>query len=95
MAPDHGQLSLGYQGESPKMVDQTLNAEGLLCPLPVLKARKTLAGMAPGEILAVRVTDRGAVQDFAAFAEASGHALLENTEEDGVLIFHLRKAAPG
>ncbi len=74
------------------MVDRILDAEGLLCPLPVLKARKALAAMAPGAILEVRATDRGAVQDFAAFAEASGHDLITSDEVDGILVFRLRKA---
>ena len=77
------------------MVDRTLNAVGLLCPLPDLKARKALADMAPGTILEVRATDRGAVKDFTAFAEASGHALLASEEIDGILVFRLQKVSPG
>ncbi len=76
------------------MVDRTLNAEGLLCPLPVLKARKALGDMAPGAILEVRATDPGAVADFAAFAEASGHALIASDDIGGILIFRLQKAPP-
>ena len=76
------------------MVDRTLNAEGLLCPLPVLRARKALAQMEAGAVLEVRATDPGARKDFEAFAEAAGHDLLRSDEADGVLIFHLRKASP-
>lgn len=50
-----------------------LDARGLKCPLPVLKARKTLRSMAVGEILAVLVTDPGAPQDFQHFCATTGH----------------------
>lgn len=62
---------------------QTLDARGLNCPLPVLKARKRLAGMGPGERLVVLATDPRAPDDFRAFCEAAGHALLEDGAADG------------
>lgn len=62
---------------------QTLDARGLSCPLPVLKARKRLAGMGPGERLVVLATDPRAPDDFRAFCEAAGHALLEEGPAGG------------
>jgi tRNA 2-thiouridine synthesizing protein A len=59
--------------------------------MPVLKARKALKEMPPGEILEVLATDPGAVQDFAAFCETTGCELLESAESDGVYSFRLKK----
>ncbi len=61
-----------------------LDARGLSCPLPVLKARKRLKEMAPGGRLLVLATDPKAPADFVDFCEASGHRLLASGEEEGV-----------
>ena len=53
-----------------------LDARGLKCPLPVLKARKALQAIAPGEVLTVLATDPGAPDDFVQFCATTGHALL-------------------
>ena len=71
--------------------ETTLDLKGLLCPLPVLRAQKALRALAPGARVVVLATDPSAVKDFAAFAEASGHALLESSEADGVYRFYLEK----
>jgi tRNA 2-thiouridine synthesizing protein A len=69
-----------------------LDAKGLLCPLPVLKARRALKTVAPGAVLEVLATDPGAVKDFEHFCQTTGCELLESSEEpDGVLRFRLRK----
>lgn len=60
-----------------------LDARGLKCPLPVLKARKALKPLAPGEVLEVLADDPAAPKDFRAFAETTGHRLAES-ELDGV-----------
>lgn len=60
-----------------------LDARHLACPLPVLRARKLLQGMAPGARLEVLATDPAARRDFPDFAETSGHRLLEATEQEG------------
>ena len=57
-------------------VDQQLDARGLICPLPVLRAQKRLTAMSPGEILEVLATDPAAPEDFRGFCEATGHRLL-------------------
>jgi len=68
-----------------------LDLTGLLCPLPVLRTQKVLRSLPTGAELTVLATDPGAVRDFAAFAEAGGHALLESSVADGVYRFRLRK----
>jgi tRNA 2-thiouridine synthesizing protein A len=72
--------------------DAELDATGLLCPLPVLKARKRLAALAPGAVLRMLADDPAARVDVPHFCAEQGHALL--SQEDGaagLLIFHLRK----
>lgn len=60
--------------------EERLDAQGLICPLPVLKARKVLLGMQAGEVLAVTVTDAQAPKDFALFCAEAGHSLLRVEE---------------
>jgi tRNA 2-thiouridine synthesizing protein A len=67
------------------MAEKLLDATGLSCPLPVLKARKALRDMAPGQTLEVLVTDPGAVEDFPVFCQSSGHELLESSILEGNL----------
>lgn len=70
----------------------TLDATGLLCPLPVLKARRVLKSVAAGGILEVLATDPGARKDFEHFCQTTGCELLLSREEDGgVLRFRLKK----
>jgi len=72
--------------------DQELDACGLNCPLPVLRASKTLAKMDTGRVLRVICTDPGSVKDFEAFAKQTGNKLLESSEHDGKFIYLLKKA---
>lgn len=73
-------------------VARELDVRGLNCPLPIVRAKQALNGMEGGEVLAVVATDPGAVRDFAAFAEQTGHGLLESREEGGEFYFLVRKA---
>ena len=73
------------------MWDVELDCEGLLCPLPVLKARKRLATMAAGQILCLRATDAMARIDLPHFCDQSGHVYLEAREE-GAVTLHLMRA---
>ena len=73
------------------MTTKILDATGLTCPLPVLRAKRALRELAAGEILEVHATDSGAVMDFAAFCETTGNRLLESTEADGVYRFRIEK----
>jgi tRNA 2-thiouridine synthesizing protein A len=68
-----------------------LDAIGLLCPMPLLKAKRALNAMDSGEKLRVSATDQGSVRDFQVFAEQSGHALLASEEIDGVYVHLLQK----
>jgi len=71
--------------------DQELDATGLHCPLPILRAKKTLNSMESGQILYIIATDPGALKDFSAFSKQTGHALLESRELDGKCYFYLKK----
>jgi tRNA 2-thiouridine synthesizing protein A len=69
-----------------------LDTSGMLCPLPVLKARRALKPLPPGALLEVIATDPGAVKDFEHFCNTTGCELLESKQEaGGVLRFRLRK----
>lgn len=71
--------------------DKELDARGLNCPLPILKAKKALADMFSGEVLRVVATDRGSVRDFQAFAKQTGNDLLLHTQNDNEFIFFLQR----
>jgi len=63
--------------------DKELDARGLNCPLPILKAKKALADMSSGQTLCVIATDSGSVRDFQAFAKQTGNELLEQKTVGG------------
>jgi tRNA 2-thiouridine synthesizing protein A len=73
--------------------DQELDARGLNCPLPILRAKKTLNAMTGGQILKIMATDPGSVKDFEAFAKQTGNELLDSSELDGEFHFMLKKIA--
>jgi len=68
-----------------------LDARGLNCPLPILKAKKALAEMATGEVLRITATDTGSVRDFQAFAKQTGNALLSHSQANGEFVFLMRR----
>jgi len=70
-----------------------LDAKGLRCPLPVLRARKAMKEVDPGGMLQVLATDPGAVKDFAHFCETTGHQLVESKQDGDVFCFLIRKTA--
>ena len=74
------------------MADQTLDAKGLNCPLPILKAKKALKGMSGGQVLAIESTDPGSVADFAAFCNQTGNELLSSVSAGDVYNFEIKKA---
>jgi tRNA 2-thiouridine synthesizing protein A len=74
------------------MADQTLDAKGLNCPLPILRAKKALNGMATGSVLQVLATDPGSVKDFEAFCRTTGNQLLESKIEGKVYEFLIRRS---
>ena len=71
--------------------DEELDASGLNCPLPILRAKKTLTGMEAGKVLHIIATDPGSVKDFEAFARQTGNELMESKEEGGKFLFLIKK----
>ncbi len=72
--------------------DRELDASGLNCPLPILRARKALSDMERGQTLRVISTDQGSVKDFEAFSKQTNTPLLSSTEEGGKFVFLLKKS---
>jgi tRNA 2-thiouridine synthesizing protein A len=75
------------------MADATLDAKGLNCPLPILKARKALKDVPDNGTLEILATDPGSVADFEAFCRQTGNEILEQSEDDGIYRFLIKKAA--
>ncbi|HCY12668.1 MAG: SirA family protein [Acidiferrobacteraceae bacterium] len=73
--------------------DLELDARGLNCPLPILRAKKTLNSMTGGQVLKIVATDPGSVKDFEAFANQTGNELVESSEQSGEFHFLLKKLA--
>ncbi len=71
--------------------DQELDASGLNCPLPILRAKKALAALSAGQVLHIIATDPGSVKDFEAFAKQTGNELTESREEGGKFHFLMKK----
>jgi TusA-related sulfurtransferase len=72
-------------------VDRELDARGLNCPLPILKAKKALSEMTSGQLLKVIATDPGSKRDFMAFARQTGNELVEQSEAGTDLIHILKR----
>ncbi len=75
------------------MADVTLDAKGLNCPLPILKAKKAINDVASGGTLEILATDPGSVADFEAFCRTTGNELVESKEEGGVYTYLIKKTA--
>jgi len=75
------------------MAVTVLDAKGLVCPLPVLRARKAMKSLAQGDILEIHATDPASRLDVPHFCDATGNDLLETRKEGEVLIFRIRKTA--
>ena len=75
------------------MADQTLDAKGLNCPLPILKAKKALKDVPAEGTLEVLSTDPGSMADFEAFCRTTGNELLESGQDDKVYRFLIKKTA--
>lgn len=71
--------------------DAELDALGLLCPLPVLKARKRLMGMAQGQVLRVLADDPAAIIDVPHFCNEAGHSLLSQEDDQGTQIYYIQR----
>ncbi len=71
--------------------DKDLDARGLNCPLPILRAKKALSDMGSGQVLRILATDIGSVKDFQAFCKQTGNELLEHSEANKEFTFYLKR----
>jgi tRNA 2-thiouridine synthesizing protein A len=71
--------------------DQVLDCKGLSCPMPIMKLAKTMKSLESGQVLELLGTDPGSKSDLPAWCEKTGNILLEQTEEDGVYHFFVKK----
>jgi tRNA 2-thiouridine synthesizing protein A len=76
---------------SGKTFDVELDVRKLACPLPILRAKKALAGMSAGQVLKVVATDAGSPKDFADFCSKTGNELLSSTEQGAEFVFLIRR----
>lgn len=83
---------MAHDGEDSAAIDKVLDARGLNCPLPILRAKKAIGELATGQVLHVISTDPGSVNDFASFCNQTGNALLSSREAGGAYEFQIRKA---
>ena len=73
-------------------IDAELDATGLNCPLPILKAKKALNDLQSGQTLRIMATDPGSKRDFEAFTKQTQHELLESDEQNGTFYYLIKKA---
>ena len=71
--------------------DKLLDAQGLACPMPIVKTKKSMNDMETGQVLEIHATDKGAKADLAAWSRSGGHELVQSTEENGVFKFWIKK----
>ena len=72
-------------------INKELDTRGLVCPLPILRTKKSLSEMTSGQVLKIVATDPGAVIDFQVFADQTGHELLSMSETSEEFVFLLKK----
>jgi tRNA 2-thiouridine synthesizing protein A len=73
--------------------DQMLDAKGMSCPLPILKTKKSIAGLSKDQVLKVETTDPGSKNDMASWAKRTGNEILKIEEGSGTFIFYIKKTA--
>ena len=73
--------------------DTELDASGLNCPLPILRAKKAISSMDNAQTIKIIATDPGSVKDFEAFCKQTGNELVSSGEEEGKFVFFIKKAA--
>ncbi|SDH86534.1 Rhodanese-related sulfurtransferase [Alteribacillus persepolensis] len=73
--------------------NETLDAKGLACPMPIVKTKKAMTDLEPGQVMEVQATDKGSTADLKAWAESTGHQYLGTVEEGDVLKHYVRKAS--
>ena len=70
----------------------SLDARGMNCPLPILRTKKTLSALSPGDTLSITSTDPGSVKDMQAFCNQTGHVLVSSNANQGEFVFLIRKS---
>ncbi len=73
--------------------NKVLDAKGLACPMPIVKTKKAMNELEPGQVMEIQATDKGSKADLKAWAETTGHQYLGTIEDDGVLKHYVRKAS--
>ncbi|MBJ3788098.1 sulfurtransferase TusA family protein [Bacillus sp. OA1] len=73
-------------------VDMSLDCKGLACPMPIVKTKKAIEGLAPGQVIEVKATDKGSTVDIKSWAGKVGHQYIGTKHEDNVLVHYVRKA---
>jgi tRNA 2-thiouridine synthesizing protein A len=71
--------------------DVELDVRQLACPLPILRAKKSLSAMSAGQVLKILATDKGSPKDFEDFCSKTGNELLSSTEQEGEFVFLIRR----
>lgn len=71
--------------------DLIVDTKGMACPMPIVKAKKALDGLQPGQIMEVLSTDKGSVNDFQAWVKQTKHELIKHEEEKGIYKFFVKK----
>jgi tRNA 2-thiouridine synthesizing protein A len=74
-------------------VDQTLDAKGMSCPLPILKTKKAIETLAKDQVLKVETTDPGSKNDMASWAKRTGNEILKTEDGAGTFTFFIKKTA--
>ncbi|MFZ5825511.1 MAG: sulfurtransferase TusA family protein [Bacillota bacterium] len=73
-------------------IAKTVDARGLACPMPIVKAKKGIDSLSSGDVLELLTTDKGSGNDLKAWVKSGGHELLATREADGVYQFYIKKA---
>jgi tRNA 2-thiouridine synthesizing protein A len=71
--------------------DAELDVRQMACPMPILRAKKSLSAMSSGQVLKIVATDKGAPKDFVDFCDKTGNELLSSTEQEGEFVFLIRR----
>tara|TARA_R100000935_G_scaffold11176_1_gene22517 strand:+ start:4834 stop:5091 length:258 start_codon:yes stop_codon:yes gene_type:complete len=85
-------MNMTQQGAPGMACDAEVDAVGLDCPMPLLKAKLELNRLSSGQVLKVTATDPGSQRDFRSFAKLAGHTLLHEEAQQGLYRYWLRKA---
>ncbi|MCY9669939.1 sulfurtransferase TusA family protein [Paenibacillus alginolyticus] len=75
------------------MVDLIVDAKGLACPLPIVKAKKGIDSLESGQVMELQTTDKGSMKDFQAWVNQTKHELIDAKEKNGVFTFTVKKGS--